>query len=1662
MREQSSTDSNIEASGRPADFARNQVLRRVVLPALMAVLVGLFAAGPALALDLDGDGIPDESDNCPAAPNAGQQDGDDDGTGDSCDPCPATGTVAGGVDDGARFGESVAMDGIWAVVGARMEGLSQGMPDGAAYVYRHPTGDWRDDQNWVEVQELTCDPFVCDDGGFGNSVAVDGDVIVVGAPDATGYGTDGIVYFYRYSAARNEWEQEEVVWPSGGTMEDGFGWSVSVAGDVAVVGAPGRDQQRGVVYVYRYNETSGSWEPDGGGTLAPSPGIVGGRFGYSVSVSVGRDGQRIIVGQPGDGPGTAHIYLYDDNGAVWVLEATLTPSDASQFAEFGHAVSISGNYAAVGAPHDDNAGTSTGSLFPFRRRFGNWIGDPKFTLDSPIDNEKFGSSVSVDGVHVVAGTGGNTSGRAATFEYEPVLWYWKVYPAYTPNNQAIDGQYGFAVAMDAARILVGAPRGEAGGIASGTAYFYKGYFTDCDTDGMPDGCEIDTDGDREPDVCDLCPYGDDVDGDGWGCTTLDNCPGDFNPDQANDDQDDFGNACDNCDEVSNPDQADGDGDGHGDVCDACPGSDDSVDRNGNGVPDGCDVYGTEEQKLEPTDPPGPGDGYGTAVSLYEDVSVVGAPGNDDRGNDAGKVTVFRFDQGLAYWSEEQTLTAGDGQAGDRFGQAVAAYGDWIAVGASNRDGIVSLEDAGAVYLFRYEFGTWVQRQVLTASDAAASDHFGYAVSLSGDALAVGAWGDDHSGGIYAGGVYVFRLVSGLWIQEQKLTASDAADYDAFGYAVSIRGDVLLAGAPGDDGPGGEDEFGGAYVFRYGGTTWSQEQKLVAPAPRQDELFGFSVAVDGDSAIVGAYRYDGVGTDSGAAYAFSYVAGTWSNGQRLTASDAAAGDQFGYSVSMYGDRAVIGAKGKDTETGKAYVFRAVENTFRQLATIWQEESTLVVSDSAVGDNSGSSTAIWEDVVVLGAVGADDGAGSAYEYHLRDTGDCNGNGIEDQHEQDRDRDGTIDACDPCPDDPANLDSDLDGVCDDIDNCPFDPNSSQADADLDLLGDACDPCANDPETADDVCGAADVCPGYDDVADCNTNGTPDGCDARGGTRLATPDIGLDAWFGYSVAADQDRVVVGAVKADTVQPDAGAAFLYDAHGNGIAELSAIDGPEQDDEFGRAVGIDAHSGWIVVGAPRGSVLAANDGAAYLFDGDGAPQRLLQRAMGRSADLFGYAVAVDRDWIAVGAPGFDGESGTRTNAGAVFIFRPDGTETARLMLPGEPMNTFFGDSIAISGSWMVVGASHDDRYGETAGSAWLYEWSGQEWELHTELLPGLGGAEFFFGQSVAIDGDWIVIGAPNSDGPGAFRAGAVWVFRPDGSIASLLQAPHPEEYAYFGSSVSARAGRIVVGAYQQTAGGTEFAGAAWLFAYSGSWDPIEELTEGQPAHGDAFGLSVAITEDVTVVGAPGDDAAGSNAGSAYLFPHQRSEDCDGNAQPDTCQPDSDADGLIDACDACPFNTDTDLDGVCDGTDNCVTVFNPDQVNFDNDPYGNSCDCAATDGDVYPGAPEINDGKDNQCPGDTGYGAVDEISASTGFPDSAEDNLICWEEQPGATVYQVLRSTSPRFDTGCLDFTTSATCWFDMETPMPGAAFYYLIRASAPHAGSWGLGEDGQERIVACP
>jgi hypothetical protein len=361
--------------------------------------------------------------------------------------------------------------------------------------------------------------------------------------------------------------------------------------------------------------------------------------------------------------------------------------------------------------------------------------------------------------------------------------------------------------------------------------------------------------------------------------------------------------------------------------------------------------------------------------------------------------------------QEAYLKASDTWAGDEFGYSIAISGDTVVVGSVGQDNVGM--HFGAAYVFVREGGVWSQQAHLKASNAWYDDEFGWSVAISGDTVVVGAPYEDSAAtgvngdqndnsALQSGAAYVFVRAGDAWSQQAYLKASNTGAVDEFGRSVSISGDTVVVGAPyedsaatGVDGDQNNDSAlrsGAAYVFIRSEGIWSQQAYLKASNTGTDDRFGSSVAISGETVVVGAYLEDssatGVDGDqnndsalrSGAAYVFVRSGDAWSQQAYLKASNTGKHDHFGGPVAISGDTVVVGADLEDSSTkgvngdqtdnlapssGAAYAF------VRE-GGVWSQQAYLKASNTEARDLFGSSVAISGDTIVIGAQWEDSAA------------------------------------------------------------------------------------------------------------------------------------------------------------------------------------------------------------------------------------------------------------------------------------------------------------------------------------------------------------------------------------------------------------------------------------------------------------------------------------------------------------------------------------------------------------------------------------------------------------------------------------------------------------------------------------------------------------------
>ena len=1053
-------------------------------------------------------------------------------------------------------------------------------------------------------------PIVCD---------FDDSTIAIGRPDRLNE-----VRVYEYVKLSNTWSSPTVLSNPGTTSSDfGYALSMNWDGDRLVVGSPGDNK----VYVYDKDTSTGSWSYYS--NVLTGSTTSGVEFGSSVSIAQ-ESGDTICIGAPGSATGgtSVFVYEYDSINCVWsqtfsntsVDVDVLVPYDATQnitmnnnLSRYGDSVSMSlnGEHFAVGAPgsqeitHIDQttaqmqAATTTTTTTTTPANFSSpQSGRDIVELQSWYSWFGFSISISGDGNRIVSGapystssSGGGQRGLVDVYDWNGSAWSIKGSTIFGTTND----QYGFSVALS----------------RDGTRWIAGGrYITDPSQSGNRTG------GARVYE---------------WSG---------------------FTNAW---------------------------------------AQVGQTFYGENIN-----------DRFGENVAISADGTriAIGAPYNSSSGTRAGHVQIYKsVDADPISYQQFDKLTASDGldAATPIFGASVSIDGDTMVVGAYQDDD--NGEDSGSAYVYIRGMSSWTQVAKLTAGDGAAYDSFGWSVSISGDTIVIGARLDDDNGWANIGSAYIFTrdtagsLTSG-WTQRAKLLASDGIGNDYFGHIVSIDGDTVVIGAYKDDDNGSAS--GSAYVFTRdtaGSLTsgWTQRAKLTASDGAGSDYFGWTVAIDGDTVVIGAYLDDDDGSGSGSAYVFTRdTAGSltsgWTQRAKLTASDASSPDYFGQSVSISGDTIAVGAPRWDTGfpgtyCGIVYIF--TRDTAGSLTSGWSQLQVCRLSSYLTGgahtetsyDYFGASVSISGDTLVIGAYGDDD-----------------------------------------------------------------------------MG--------------NVAGAAYIWT-YSSVLGPNN----DNWSYR--AKLTASDGAASDYFGQNVAVDGDTAVIGARYDDDKGNGSGSVYVFKPSktwvqvGNDIDGETGYDYSGGNDWIGRQVCMSDNGLRVAIGAHRNDGGSTDSGHVRVYEESNNSWSQLGGDIDGVAtdDYFGSCVAMDANGvrIAVGAEGVNDYNGNNVGCGQVRVYQynaaktvanangPIGWDKIGQDITGTNFKKMSTVALSSDGTRLAIGHTEG---GSSDNPVYLYNWntSTNSWDLFQQATPGYASTSNRWGASLALssDGDRLAVGAPIQGEIGVF------------------------------------------------------------------------------------------------------------------------------------------------------------------------------------------------------------------------------------------------------------------------------------------------------------------------
>lgn len=889
--------------------------------------------------------------------------------------------------------------------------------------------------------------------------------------------------------------------------------------------------------------------------------------------------------------------------------------------------------------------------------------------------------------------------------------------------------------------------------------------------------------------------------------------------------------------------------------------------------------------------------FGGTVAIDGDVIAISWACTDS--DCPNQSAVHLFQKSGESWIWDAVFHSGAGDWYDEFGQAITIRGDLLVIGAPNDRDLGT--SAGAAYIYRKSNGQWLLEAKVTASDGSQGEKFGSAVSVVGGRVAVGtpelSLAVDHRGA-----VYVFEeSTDGTWAEIAKLTPdSDRADYSWFGAALASDGESIMVGAP--------------YYPLYPGTGVVVEFREVAG--RWQEVsrlnsgtgggFGASIAWVGDLLLIGApYENvpsrDTVDIADGAAYLFRRNGADWALEARLTAHEKAQVMQFGRTVGLGPDLAVVGTEGRftlgieDTSSdtdGTIHVFRRHDG-------VWQFESFLLPVADPAPSGFGRAMATDGHLVIAGDDGLPEQYGDfegVYLFSLPSE-DCNANGVPDAQELcdgaeiDCNKNGVPDSCDmaTCVDDLACGDCNGNVV---LDGCEIlEPeSSSSADCNLNGIPDGCD-----------IASAV--------AADLDGNGVPDECDCPPGQAIPTTPPAL-AMHG-PVAISGDWIVAGA-KCESrsyLNSCEGSAFVFHRVGDHWTQFGELipSATNVFDYFGYSVWIDGNM--IVAGATCDGYWWSNQctGAVHVFEYDGTAwweMATLTADDDTPGGWFGETVRIDDDRIAI-REGCDDVTPGVECVGSAYVFRLVGGEwiSEGEIVPHGPSTPYgFGLSMWLNGDRLLVGAPYaavGDVY--EAGTVFVFDWNGREWTQTTSFTSSAPAEYERFGWSLSFDGDVVAVGMPENNAV-ARLAGLVIV----GSLidgtwveTARIQAPDGAAYDRFGGPVRMSGSLLAVGASGHDSPGKVDVGAVYLIRLDdGTFNFEAELTAPDAMPGAELAQLAVERNTVVATAYPQDRDHTTDTGKIYVFDRT---DCNHNGTPDVqeiCRgelTDRDSDGLADEC-----------------------------------------------------------------------------------------------------------------------------------------------------------------------
>lgn len=827
----------------------------------------------------------------------------------------------------AYFGCSVAIDGKYIIVGSYKKDLDGRSEAGAAYLFKIDDDDTITKLYRIEANDAQ------DKDEFGYAVDIDGKYILVGAlleDSDSDVENAGSAYLYEIISDENvtqvaKIESDDI------DKDDRFGNDVAIDGDYILIGASydKSDDKRGKAYLFKKDENNSikqvaeMFEADEDGN---ADGKEKDKFGYSVDLY----GNHFVIGAYNDDidgiqtMGAAYVYQYDENNTVKLLKK-IGPDDAEEEDHFGNSVSISKNYVLVGSYNDDEAGSNSGSAYLFIIKDNNNVVELKKLQSADIqESDLFGNSVAIDNNYMVIGAQGSdiaveNAGSAYLFSAEPLD---EVYIFNVLNSTKDENFVGDIYDISN---IVKHPYHDINFVLSGDDA--DSFELNGTVFRIPTALNYEEPEDKgRNNIYDIVLKVKDEES-----NLLDNIDiktkiknlyyyylKNENPDDERaTDGARFGISVSSSGEyiVVGADQYNGTSAGDGDNEGAI-----YIYRKKSDTQ-------VELLKEMQADIQAANDHFGYSVSIDGDYIISGTPYADVTKNgtisaeNGGRVYLIKRNSDDDIKQEDKFDLGDDAQKDDHLGWSVAISGNFFIAGVPDQEDDVDSNSSGLAYSFKISDDEIEKVQSFKADETATEDQFGWSVAISGKYIIVGAPKHNLDGEENAGSAYLFkRDDSGHITQKFVIRADDGKANDNFGTSVATNGEYIIVGAPGDD-----DARGSAYIFKIksSGADVKQLDKIYASDGAKDDQFGYSVAITQEYALVGSKNDDREKYNAGSAYLFAVDADgaeddeeEYDEVDRMNAPDIKENDYFATSLTLNDNYIVIGKIESDTgdETG----------------------------------------------------------------------------------------------------------------------------------------------------------------------------------------------------------------------------------------------------------------------------------------------------------------------------------------------------------------------------------------------------------------------------------------------------------------------------------------------------------------------------------------------------------------------------------------------------------------------------------------------------------------------------------------------------------------------------------------------------------------------------